>query len=171
MRSLTLLPSEEYLGQIKSICSNVGVAFVVQGKIGKIALSGISRWLSPRKALIQQTLRHKRNDHFWFTFFHEAAHLLLHSRKSVFLDFDNVRDSSGNAEEEREANDWATNFLVPQKSLERFVLEATFTEDAVLEFADEQGIAPGIVVGQLQNRREIGYDKLVHLFEKLELPE
>lgn len=171
IRSLTLLPSKDYLPKIERLCADVGVAFVVQGKIGKIALSGISRWLSPRKALIQQTLRHKRNDHFWFTFFHEAAHLLHHSRKSVFIDFDNSRDSTGNDEEEREANNWAANFLIPQKAMERFVLQSVFTEDSVKEFADELGIAPGIVVGQLQNRRAIGYDKLVHLCEKIEAPE
>lgn len=35
---------------------------------------------------IQLTGRFKRNDVFWFTFFHEAGHILLHGKKDVFLE-------------------------------------------------------------------------------------
>jgi Zn-dependent peptidase ImmA (M78 family) len=28
-------------------------------------------------------VQHKSDDHFWFTFFHEAAHVLLHSKKNI----------------------------------------------------------------------------------------
>jgi Zn-dependent peptidase ImmA (M78 family) len=132
-------------------------------------LSGVSRWLTPRKALIQQTLRHKRNDHFWFTFHHEAAHLLLHSRKSMFIDGD---VGNGKKEEEREADDWSRHFLIPQKAMESFILEGCLSEQDILKFADEQGIAPGIVVGQLQNRGEVKWSsKLNHLKEAIEFPE
>ena len=36
--------------------------------------------------MIQLSARHKSDDHLWFSFFHEAAHVLLHSKKSVFVD-------------------------------------------------------------------------------------
>jgi hypothetical protein len=138
-----------------------GVAFVIVKPMPGIALSGISRWLTPRKALIQQSLRHMADDHFWFTFFHEAAHLLLHSRKSVFLDGKNI--ATGNAEEEKQANEWAANFLVPQDALQEFIADFEGTEDEVRSFAREQDIAPGIVVGQLQKQGAIQYSEMNRL--------
>lgn len=49
-------------------------------------ISGATEWLSVDKALIIMSLRYKSNDHFWFTFFHESGHILLHNKKEVFID-------------------------------------------------------------------------------------
>lgn len=169
IRKLTNRPIGQFLPEIQNHCKQVGVAFVIVRPINRLALSGISRWLSPRKALIQQTLRHMANDHFWFTFFHEAAHLLLHSRKSVFVDgkgFGNATPS-----EEREANAWAAHFLIPSQALDQFISQSSFTEDAVRAFADEQHIHPGIVVGQLQHHRAIGFNQLNNLRARYEWAE
>jgi addiction module HigA family antidote len=164
LRTLTIERVDEVLPEIETICARAGVAFVLARPIGKMPLSGISRWLSPRKALIQQTMRHKANDHFWFTFFHEAAHIILHSRKMVFVVKPDTAD-------EDEANKWATEFLIPAADLAIFVRLGDFSEDAVLEFASEQGIAPGIVVGQLQKREHLTYKQLNHLKQWFEWEE
>jgi HTH-type transcriptional regulator / antitoxin HigA len=150
IRALTVKSIEVFIPEIVSRCAAAGVAFALVKPLDGVALSGISRWLTPRKALIQQSLRHKANDHFWFTFYHEAAHLLLHSRKSVFLDGNGY--SSADPVEEEEANAWAANFLVPQAALRSFIAGFGGTASEVETFAASQGIAPGIVVGQLQKR-------------------
>lgn len=169
IRKLTLRPIDKFLPEVQSLCSQAGVAFVIVRPIKRLALSGISRWLSPRKALIQQTLRHMANDHFWFTFFHESAHLLLHSRKSVFID----GKGFGNATpgEEHEANEWAANFLIPSQILDEFINRSIFTEDALCEFADQHHIHPGIVVGQLQHRKAIGFHQFNNLRARFEWAE
>jgi HTH-type transcriptional regulator/antitoxin HigA len=46
----------------------------------------MNSWLTPNKPLIQLSLCGKTNDRFWFTFFHEVAHILLHSKEEIFLD-------------------------------------------------------------------------------------
>jgi Zn-dependent peptidase ImmA (M78 family) len=109
--------------------------------------------------VIQQSGRFKRNDQFWFTFFHEAAHILLHSRKFVFIDLDR---SKGNVspELEEEANNWAADFLVPQTALLDFLRRFRRTEDEVIAFASAQGVAPGVVVGQLQHRGILGFHQM-----------
>ena len=161
IRALTTLPVERFLPKIEAHCAKAGVAFVLIKPLKGIALSGISRWLTPRKALIQQSLRHKMNDHFWFTFFHESAHILLHSRKAVFLDGKGY--SNADPEQEEEANDWAANFLVPRADLTRFISSFGGSPEEVKRFAASQGIAPGIVVGQLQKRRIIDYSQMNRL--------
>lgn len=162
-RALTLKPLADALPSLTTACARAGVAFVVIKALPDIALSGISRWLSPRKGMIQQSLRHLANDHFWFTFFHEAAHLLLHSRKTVFLD---GNGHGGSGPEEEEANRWAANFLIPQAALQRFIASFDGTEAEVVAFAEEEGVAPGIVVGQLQNAGVLTFAQMNRLKER-----
>lgn len=166
IRTLTEQPIEDTIKKTQKYCADAGVVFLVVKPIQGIALSGISRWLSPRKALIQQTLRHLVDDHVWFTFFHEAAHLLLHSRKSMFIDAQN--SSTGTTQEEAEANDWAANFLVSQEDLKDFIKGFGGAEDEIRTFAREQQIAPGIVVGQLQKRGILHFSKMNHLKQRYE---
>jgi addiction module HigA family antidote len=158
IRGFTNEPIEKAYSIIRSKCAGAGVVFVVIKPLKGTSLSGISRWITPRKGLIQQTMRHMTDDHFWFTFFHEAAHLLLHSRKTVFLDGKDI--TSGDQETEDEANAWATNMLIPTAEMRRFLTIFGGTEYEVMEFAQELGIAPGIVVGQLQTQGQIPYSRM-----------
>lgn len=162
IKTLTHEPLEKAAEEITKYCAEAGVAFVIVKAMQKTAVSGVSRWLTPRKALIQQTLRHRKNDHFWFTFFHEAAHILHHSRKTVFIDMDKT-DQNDTAE--AEANDWAADFLIPRAERQDFLVAFDGSEDHVLTFAREQGIHPGIVVGQLQKAHVIKYAKFSDLIE------
>jgi HTH-type transcriptional regulator/antitoxin HigA len=164
IRGLTTSSIDEFYPRMVSLCAEAGVAFIVLQPLDGLALSGISRWLTPRKALIQQTLRHMTNDHFWFTFFHEAAHLLFHSRKSVFVDGNKIATSKSS--EEEEANKWAASYLVPPTAIENFIERGIFTPTSVKNFAVDVGIAPGIVVGQLQKREAIHYSYLNQLKRK-----
>jgi len=166
IRSLTTSTVDEFIPRMTNLCADAGVAFIVLRPLNGLALSGISRWLTPRKALIQQTVRHMADDHFWFTFFHEAAHILLHSRKSVFVDGHKIATS--NPVEEQEANKWAASYLVPPAALQEFISRNVFTLQSVRKFAKEIGIAPGIVVGQLQKREVIPYSNLNQLKQKFQ---
>lgn len=162
IRALTLVPINEALPEIERKCAAAGVAFVLEKPLPKIRASGVSRWLSPRKALIQQSLRHKSDDHFWFTFFHECAHILLHSRKAIFIDMAKG-PGSADPKQEAEANVWAADFLVPTAAMRKFVLTFAGTEEEVRSFATKCGIAAGIVVGQLQHNRVIDFSALNNL--------
>ncbi|RAZ92862.1 addiction module antidote protein, HigA family [Mesorhizobium hawassense] len=166
LRKLTCVPLDKALPEIERRCAAAGVVFVLEKALPKTRASGASRWLSPRKALIQQSARYLTGDHFWFTFFHECAHLLLHSRKEIFIDV-HSGPGSANPQQEAEANLWAADFLVPSAAMKKF--QETFSGDGaeVVEFASKCGIAPGIVVGQLQHNGALGHHALNHLKERL----
>ena len=61
---------------------------------------------------------------------------------------------------------WAAEFLILAGELARLIRSGDFSEDAVVEFASEQGIAPGIVVGQLQKREHLPYRQLNNLKQR-----
>ena len=148
IRGLTREPVVEALKQTARLCNEAGVALALVQPLPKTALSGAAWWLSPKKAVIQLTARHKSDDHLWFSFFREAAHVLLHSKKGVFVDEANRDD----AELEAEANEWASTTLIPTRAWQQFVATSPRSANVVTAFAEEQGIAPGIVVGMLQHR-------------------
>ena len=150
-RELTVEPVETWLPELTRLCNDSGVAFIIVKPLKGTALSGVARWLKPSQALIQLSARHMSDDHLWFSFFHEAAHLLLHSRKCIFV------EGKGGADDkhEKEANRFASNFLVQDRDFESFIKEGVFTRNKVKSFAADLGIAPGIIVGMLQHRGAI----------------
>jgi len=156
IRQLTVEPINIALRKTRLLCNETGVALVVIKSLPKTSLCGAARWLSPTKAIIQLSLRHKSDDQFWFSLFHEAAHLLLHSKKVVFVE----GTSDELSDLEAEANDWAANFLVPRHSWETFVATRPRSAATVRQFAQTQGIAPGIVVGMLQHANVLPWTHL-----------
>lgn len=156
-------PFAQTLLEVRRLLASAGVALVVTPEVGKTRLSGAARWLTPSKAIIQLSLRHKTNDHFWFSLFHEARHLL--GPKRDFIDGE-VDDSEG--KEEEEADCFARDTLIPPGDFASFVSAGSFTEQAVRDFARSQGIAPGIVVGRLQREKHLPPSHLNNLKKSIQ---
>jgi HTH-type transcriptional regulator / antitoxin HigA len=165
IRLLTIKRPEAFEPAMVKLCADSGVALAFVPELEKTHASGAARWLSSEKALIVLSLRHKTNDHFWFTFFHEAGHILLHGRKDIFID-----ESEGfESEAEAEADRFARNSLIPEQDWKRFVAAASFSESDILAFAKGEKLHPGIVVGRLQHEKLISYQWHNKLKQKLEL--
>ncbi len=156
IRGLTCESPEVFEPKLRQHLRGAGVLLVFLPAIPRAHVSGVARWLSPTRPLIQLSLYGKTNDKFWFTLFHEAAHILLHAnskeeKKSVFLDDPNAAHSDD--PKEHEANQWAGNWLVPAQYAQS--LASLKTKAAVIDFARRISVHPGIVVGRLQ------HDKLI----------
>lgn len=152
IRTLTCDSPAVFEPQMRKLLTEAGVDFVLVPSIPRAHVSGVARWLSPIRPMIQMSLYGKTNDKFWFTFFHEAAHILLHAnnakqKESVFLDDPNATRSDD--PQEHEANEWAGNWLIPAHEVR--YLSGLKTKPAVLMFARKLNIHPGIVVGRLQH--------------------
>ena len=101
---------------------------------------------------------------FWFTFFHEVAHILLHDKDAIFLD-EWETGKKPTSEQENEANQWSRNFLIPERYQSE--LAKLKSKSAVTSFAEKIGIHPGIVVGRLQHDEVIQQSWMNHLKEKI----
>src|SRR5262249_51187056 len=101
---------EVFLPELKRLCACCGVAVVAPLRAPKgCRASGASWFRSPGRPLLMLSFRYLTDDHLWFTFFHEAAHLLLHGDRSLFLEGEDRETSK----EEEEANTFAANTLIP----------------------------------------------------------
>jgi addiction module HigA family antidote len=168
IRSLTAEEPSVFEPQMKELCRQAGVALVFVSELPKTRLSGATCWLSPDKAMIALSLRHKSNDHLWFSFFHEAGHILKHGKKDVYID----EGVLGHTEQEQEASQFASELLIPDSQYNEFVqTHLKFTPYIVKQFAQEIGIAPGIVVGRLQHDKKVNFSWLNDLKIRFELVE
>jgi HTH-type transcriptional regulator / antitoxin HigA len=147
IREMTVRKPDAFELSMKRLCNEAGVALVFIPEFKETHISGATCWVAPTKALIIMSLRYKSNDHFWFTFFHEAAHILLHPKKDIFIDNPNGFES----EKENEANRFSRNILISETEYAAFVKEKDFFEGAIQRFAKKINIHPGIVVGRLQH--------------------
>ncbi len=150
IRDLTKESPKVFEPEIIQLCAESGVAVVFVSQLQKTHVSGATRWLNPFKAIIQLSLRYKSDDQFWFTFFHEASHVLYHSSKEMFLEGIGYDD-----EKEQDADTIAANSLIPPGEYLSFKKNKLFSKIAIRDFARSIGVSPAIVVGRLQYDDEI----------------
>lgn len=100
---------KDSFSQVQKICLSIGVKVVITPVINKVPISGSTRWIKDTP-LIQLSDKFKNTEAFWFTFFHEIGHILLHGKKDIFLEKVEYSDKQQNQEEEADAFAW--NYVV-----------------------------------------------------------
>jgi HTH-type transcriptional regulator / antitoxin HigA len=161
LRALTLEKDPaKFIPQLKELLGVAGVAVVLCPAPRGCPVSGAAWWPSKHNPVIGLSLRHKRNDHLWFTLLHEIGHLLLHDKTKKRIDW---ADQGGENEEreEREADKFARDTLIPDSAAFRRLSSTRYlSKNLVKSFAESIGIAPGIVVGRLQYEKAIPYSHM-----------
>ena len=165
IRTLTTEPPEVFEPEVVRLCAEAGVAVVFVPELPRTGICGAIRWLTPTKALIQLSLRYKTDDHLWFSFFHEAGHILLHGKREAFFETGEMAGT----DEEDQANEFARDILIPLPEWQRFVGSGQYHSKAdIADFAEQVGIAPGIVVGRLQHDNYLPFSHCNDLKQRLE---
>jgi Zn-dependent peptidase ImmA (M78 family) len=134
-----------FLPDLTDLCAKSGVALVVLRTPKECKASGATLWISDSKAMMVISHRFKTDDHFWFSFFHEAGHLLLHRNRDVLVDFE---DTTGI--EEDEANAFAEGVIISPETRLQLRKLALKSKD-LIRAARDLGISPVILVGQLHH--------------------
>lgn len=164
LRPVSRLSPDQWHQHMLERCAPTGVAVALVPDLPRTRCHGVSWWVGRTRAVIQLGLRYKTDDQFWFSFFHEAAHLLLDGRGRS-----GISDLNGDKVVESRADRFAADFLIPPQNLSAFLARHPHpTKSEVITFADDLGIAPGIVAGRLQHDRVIPFDRLNDLKVRLE---
>lgn len=153
------------LPALRSLLAQVGIALVIQRSGDGCRASGAARFVEPGKAMLLLSLRYRSDDHLWFTVFHELGHLVLHSG-AAFVDED---DTPGD-QREVEADKFAAEAIIPPDREDEF-RSLSLQHRQVTRFAVSLGVAPGLIVGQLQHRGLLARDKLNFLKRRFEIAE
>lgn len=160
IRQLTQIAApSDFLPKLQKLCAEAGVAVVIAKSPKGCRASGATFFANPNKAVLLLSFRYLSDDQFWFSFFHEAAHLILHWDAGLLIL--ETSDSPSSPKEE-EANQFAAEQLIPRTLQERLP-EAARTPRGIMRLARDAGVSYGIVVGQMQYRGLVRRDRFNRL--------
>ena len=187
IKTLMVQQPKDFFVKLQNICAEAGVKVVHTVCLPQAPINGATRWMNDTP-LIQLSGRYKKNDIFWFTVFHEIAHILLHGKKDVFLE--EVDYTGKEVEKEAEADQFAADYLL-SKSEEQAILDAMrlntytlrrkgVTSDQLLDttlasastirsFATKFHTHPACIIGRLQHKGLIPYSFGTEFIEKIEI--
>ena len=152
-----LLLSPESTRRAPRILMEAGIRFLIVETLPTAKIDGVCFWLNDHSPVVALSLRHDRNDNFWFVLRHELEHIKREHGRTVAIvdDLDGERAGVGDGitEEERQANEAAADFCVSRSQMEAFVARKApfFSERDMIGFARSLKVHPGIVAGQLQH--------------------
>lgn len=142
--------------------ADVGIASVILPHLPGTHLDGAALRNPDGAPVIALTLRHDRIDNFWFTLFHELAHVKSHLGDGTQVILDDLE--IGSSEEiEKEADYMAGEALIPEESWRQFNHGGYTSTAELLSFANRVQVHPAIVAGrwQKQNRDFRKFSKLL----------
>lgn len=141
---LTTQDVAEAFTRARDLLLSAGVLLVFVPEFPRTRISGVTRWVNGRP-LVAVTSRYKYFDSFWFTLLHELGHVLLHPKRSTYIDVAGRAQDDDDAQETA-ANRFAEDLLVPRE-LKAEVMNAS-TPDAIRQIAMKLGVSPGVIAGQ-----------------------
>ena len=166
MKNLCVRHPEDFAIRLQELCSKAGVKLIYTPCLPKAPINGSTRWINDTPC-VQITGRHKRNDIFWFTLFHELGHILLHGKKDIFLEDIDYDDKQ--REKEEEADLFASKVLLSQAEENEIIRNGDFSSAKIRFYAKKFNVHPGIIVGRLQHKKLLSFAVGSELFEKIEL--
>lgn len=155
IKSVMFQPAEKMQGMLQEIFSECGVAFCLTQNFRGAPVQGFINNRQDGTLMLCMTIRGKYADRFWFTLFHEIAHILNGDVKKSMIDFEFSRD-----EMEDRADADAANMLIPIEDYNTFVAAGDFSLLAIKKMAARHNVKPYIVIGRLQNQKLIPYTYL-----------
>lgn len=146
--------------KVAAVLGKYGVRFVIVEPLPGAKIDGAAFWIDGNPA-IALSVRHDRIDAFWFTLCHELSHIRHRDPLSIdtaIVGEDSLPSAMKVAFEERADNE-AAGALIPQGKLESFIKRVApyYDKERIIQFAHVVKVHPGIIVGQLQHRGQIGY--------------
>jgi len=167
IKTLSVKKPEDFSTEVVELLNGVGVSLAYIAHFRGTGVSGAVRWINNTPA-IQLSLYYPWADIFWFNLYHELGHLLLHGKKEKFIEFDKKELAPVKSKED-EADEFAKNELIPQKSYMEFLKGSSITKSTIVDFAKSLGIHPGIVAGRLCHDKKISWKSVNSLRPRLRL--
>ncbi len=149
---------------LPAVLAQFGIILVYVYALPGMNSDGAVFQLSTGHPVLALSLRFPRLDYFWFTLLHELAHLVLHHdqlKEPVYFDVEAGEEKN---RDEMAANRLAKDSIVGRESWRNCEPKYDTSDQAVRDYAAEQGVHPALVAGLL--RKESGnykrYSGIIH---------
>lgn len=156
IREMTIEDPEVFMPRLHDMLNECGVSLVLMPYLQKSNIYGATKWLTQDSVMLSISNRGNKADLFWFTLFHELAHVVLEHKRYILC--------SCSDEEDKDADNFAKNMLIPKEEWKDFIYESNFSEGSIRNFANKLKILPEIVYGRLEKEEYIKYGALEKKF-------
>lgn len=151
IKQVMFMRTNQIQKKLTAIFSECGIVFRIVPNFTGAPVQGFIKKTEDGTLILCMTLRQKFADIFWFTLFHEIAHILNGDTRHEFIDFDSV---SGDMESK--ADSMAGEFLIDSKAYKKFVDSKGYKRASEIErFANSQNVRDYIVQGRLMKEEII----------------
>jgi len=155
-----------FFKELQSICLKSGVKVFYTPRLPKTPINGSTRWIN-NAPVIQLTARYKQNDRFWFTFFHEAGHIILHGKKYISLE--NINFSEADPIKEEQAHLFAESWTLTKEQENEILNNMPRSPEDIILYAKKFKTHPAMIIGRLQHREIIPYSFGREFIEPIDL--
>lgn len=156
---------QDFFSQLQQLCAMAGVIVVHTPCLPKTAIHGSTRWIN-NTPLIQLSGRWRRNDVFWFTFFHEVGHILLHGKK--YISMENIDYEGENEQYENEADIFASDWILTKDEENEICSSPELNDKVISDFSKKFSTHPASIIGRLHHKKVISYKYGRDFFEPLD---
>ena len=160
------------LPRLEEIFTSCGVTFVYLPMLKDAKISGAVKWAADKKSVtLAINDRFKKEDAFWFTLFHEIKHVLQRSynRTYVSVDEDDAIMDEQDIENEKDADQFAIDILIPADKYADLLADGDFSTRAIRRFSALTGIDEGITAGRLAKEGHVDFKQANHLRKSFSL--
>lgn len=153
--NIMLEDSIDFFQKLQAACLTVGIKLIHTPCLKGLKVYGCTRWIDNAPVLQVSNLL-KRDDIFWFTFFHELGHIILHGKRDVFIE--GITYSDEEKVKEDEANEFAVKYLFSRELESEFLQnydQNKISYSAILAFAKEKNLKTSVVFGRMAKRKVV----------------
>lgn len=158
--------------ELQKVCASFGVALVYSPCLSKAPIYGAARWIKNKSVpLIQLTDRKKDYNAFWFSFYHELAHIRYHKKSDIFID--GIYNIQPDRDKEKEADDFASKMIFNDMLKQKAIAQNLNSVEELKSFSIDYKVHISILISQLQRLDQICYNDFnaVNLKSKVEFDE
>ncbi|MBA3243071.1 MAG: ImmA/IrrE family metallo-endopeptidase [Acidobacteria bacterium] len=143
---------ESFLSAVSGYLAQHGIILIYEPAVPGTKLDGAS-FLLDGAPVVGLTLRKDTIDGFWFTLFHELAHVVLHYWTGLQDGFFDDLDQGSLENVEQEANGFAGAYLIPNELWIKSPARIAKDPEPIQNLAKQLGIHPAIVFGRIRMER------------------
>lgn len=166
IKELMAKHQDDFFSQLQGICLEAGVKVVYTPCLPGATVHGSTRWIG-NTPIVQLSARYKQNDIFWFTLFHEIAHILKHGKKYVSLE--NVDYEDEDLDKEQEADEFAIEWTFSKQEEEEVLNNKPLTEDDIVKFSKKFKTHPALIIGRFHHKGLLHYSVGRKFIQKIDL--
>jgi len=166
IKSIMAEHPSNFFETLQEICFKAGVIVLYTPCLPKAPIHGSTRWLG-EIPLIQLSARYKTNDKFWFTFFHEIGHIILHGKK--YISIENIEYNNQDLEKEKEADNFAIKYTFSEEQEKEVIDSAPLSSEDIINFAKKFNTHPALIIGRFHKKELIHYSVGRKFIESIDL--